>query len=380
MEKKGQTKYKRIAMACQGGGSLGGYHIGALKAMQENGYVPNLVAGISIGAFIGSIIAGNKPENRIEMLTKFFEKITWPDIFGFPESTGDVRKVLNKIASLQGFVFGQPAFFTPRIPSPTHRLKGTPGATSYYDTSPLRETLLEFVDFEGINSGKLARLILGVTHVKDGSLVFFDSAKMPLGPEHVMASGAMPPGFPGIEIDGELYWDGGCASNTPLEGILNAEPKMDTLCFMIDLFAPSNHLPEDMTDVDLTLKNIQFSSRTTHHLEHISNRKNLKAYINFLLKQLPSNVKNSPIAKEIEEKASDNTLFDIIHLSYNKPPYEVSTCDCEFSKTSLMDRAKHGYKDMTEALKDSPWLTEHDEATSSRIHKFVGEHASASPP
>lgn len=373
MDKKGQTKYKRIAMACQGGGSLGGYHIGALKAMQEAGYSPNLVAGISIGAFIGAIVAGNKPEDRIEKLTKFFEKISWPEISILPDSTGDVRKLMNSLSSLQGFLFGQPAFFSPRFPAPTHRLKGTPGATSYYDTSMLRETLLEFVDFEGINSGKLARLILGVTHVKDGSLVFFDSAKMPLGPEHVMASGAMPPGFPGIEIDGELYWDGGCASNTPLEGILDAEPKEDTLCFMIDLFAPESNLPEDMTDVTLTMKNIQFSSRTAHSLKQISNKKNLNSYINYLLKQLPSTVKDTPVLQEIRKEAKDTTLFDVIHLSYDKPPYEVSSCDCEFSRNSLKDRAAHGYKDMKTALTDSSWLTDHKEGTSSRIHRFIGE-------
>lgn len=373
MDKKAQTKYKRIAMACQGGGSLGGYHIGALKAMQEAGYSPNLVAGISIGAFIGAIVAGNKPEDRIEKLTKFFEKISWPEISILPDSTGDVRKLMNSLSSLQGFLFGQPAFFSPRFPAPTHRLKGTPGATSYYDTSMLRETLLEFVDFEGINSGKLARLILGVTHVKDGSLVFFDSAKMPLGPEHVMASGAMPPGFPGIEIDGELYWDGGCASNTPLEGILDAEPKEDTLCFMIDLFAPESNLPEDMTDVTLTMKNIQFSSRTAHSLKQISNKKNLNSYINYLLKQLPSTVKDTPVLQEIRKEAKDTTLFDVIHLSYDKPPYEVSSCDCEFSRNSLKDRAAHGYKDMKTALTDSSWLTDHKEGTSSRIHRFIGE-------
>lgn len=373
MENKGQTKYKRVAMACQGGGSLGGYHIGALKAMQEEGYFPSLVAGISIGAFIGSIIAGNKPEDRIEKLTKFFEKISWPEISLLPDSTGDVRKFMNTLSSLQGFLFGQPAFFAPRFPAPTHRLKGTPGATSYYDTSMLRETLLEFVDFDGINSGKLARLILGVTHVKDGSLVFFDSAKMPLKPEHVMASGAMPPGFPGIEIDGELYWDGGCASNTPLEGILNAEPKEDTLCFMVDLFAPGGDLPEDMTDVNLSMKNIQFSSRTENHLKHLSNRKNLKSYISYLLKHIPSTIKNTPVAKEIQKQAEDSTLFDIIHLSYSKPPYEVSTCDCEFSRNSLRDRAAHGYKDMKTALSDLSWMKDHEEGTSSRIHRFIGE-------
>ncbi|MBP6951261.1 MAG: patatin-like phospholipase family protein [Alphaproteobacteria bacterium] len=373
MEKKIQSKYNRIAMACQGGGSLGAYHIGVIKAMQESGYSPSLVAGISIGAFVGAIIAGNKPENRIEALTKFWDTISWPESPFIPESTGDLRKFINTLASLQGFLFGQPAFFSPRKISPTEHLKGTPGAISYYDTSKLRETLLEFVDFEGINSGKLARLILGVTRVKDGTLNFFDSAKMPLGPEHVMASGAMPPGFPGIEIDGDLYWDGGCSSNTPIEGILNAEPKMHTLCFMIDLFAADGRIPENMDDITLTLKNIQFSSRTTHSLKQIMNRKNLKAYISFLLKHLPADIKNSPIAKEIQKKADDTTLFDIIHLSYKKPAYEVSSCDCEFSKLSIKSRAEHGYKDMKEALKNSEWLTDHDETTTSRIHKFIGE-------
>jgi len=372
MKNSNQGKYKRIAMACQGGGSLGAYHIGVLRAMEEYGYSPNMVAGISIGAFVGSIIAGNEPSKRIPALEKFWEKISWPETPTFgQEPQGDARKFFNTLSSLQGFLFGQPGFFTPRFPGPSFQPKGTPAATSYYNTAKIRDTLLEFVDFEGINSGKLARLILGATNVKDGSLVFFDSAKMTIGPEHVIASGAMPPGFPGIEIDGELYWDGGCSSNTPLEGIFDAEPKVDTLCFMIDLFAATNQIPKDMDDVNILLKDIQFTSRTAHHIDNITKRKNLRSSVSYLLKQLPKTEKNNPLIKEIEEYGEDN-LFEIIHLSYLKPDHEIPSADCEFSRLSIKDRQDRGYKDMKLVLEHAPWVADHKGFVVSRVHRYVG--------
>ena len=198
----------------------------------------------------------------------------------------------------------------------------------------MRDTLLEFVDFDGINSGKKGRLILGATRVRDGELIFFDSAKMKIGPEHVMASGALPPGFPGQIIDGELYWDGSCASNTPLTGIFQAEEKVHTLCFMVDLYASNGKVPNNMDEVQQKLKEIQLTSRTAHHIVHITNQHNLAKGLNHMFSFLPDELKQDPIVIDIMDMASD-VLFDIVHLSYDKPSYEITNSDCEFSKSSI---------------------------------------------
>lgn len=366
-------KYKRIALACQGGGSLGAYHIGAVKSMVENGYAPDLVSGISIGAFTAAIVAGNEPDKVVQKLEEFWDTISWPDLPQMPGAGPEARKMHNKLTSLQGFVFGQPNFFVPRFPHPALQKKGTIAATSFYDTSKLRETLLKFVDFDRINSGK-SRLILGATRVKDGELVFFDSKNMTLAPEHVMSSGSMPPGFPGIRIDGDLYWDGGCVSNTPLEGIFKAEPQVDTLCFMVDLFSPMGNEPETMDDVDTRSKDILYTSRTAHHIGHVHHRHNLQKALSHVIDKLPANLKSDPIVKELKDFSND-AKFDIVHIVYAAPEYEVKSKDCEFSKSSIRDRAEHGYNDMVKALEKSPWRNDRPEHVGSRVHKFIsGTH------
>jgi NTE family protein len=352
--------YQRIAMACQGGGSLGAYHIGALKAMEQAGYAPNVVAGISIGAFTAAIIAGSEPRERVEKLGAFWDAISWPDYGAIPGGLEFLKRCHNQVSSLQGILFGQPNFFVPRFPPPQLQPPGTPAATSYYDTGNLRETLLEYADFDRINAGRGARLILGAARVRDGRQIFFDSELMRaqgkrLGPEHVMASGAMPPGFPGVRIEGELYWDGGCLSNTPLDGIYQAGTGMDTLCFMIDLFGPNGKEPQDLDDVNLLIKELQFSSRTTHHVEQIRQRHNLAHLLCRALERAPREASRDPRLLQARERAA-RARFDIVHIVYHKPYYEVSTCDCEFSKASILDRIAHGYRDMKKALEATTCL------------------------
>lgn len=365
---KQHIKHKRVALACQGGGSLGAYHIGAYKAMDEQGYHPDVVSGISIGAFTAAIIAGNEPKDRVEKLQGFWDTISWPEMPSFPNASPEMKKFHNLVSSMTGFIFGQPHFFEPRVPGVNFQKKGTLAATSHYDTSKLRDTLLKFVDFDRINNNK-TRLMLGAVRVKDGELVFFDSAKQPLAPEHVMASGSMPPGFPGIRIDGDLYWDGGCVSNTPLEGIYNCEPHVDTLAFMIDLFNPVGDEPNDMDDVETRSKDILYTSRTAHHIGHIQNRHNLSVALNHAISHIPEDLKKDAVMKEILSYAND-VKFDIVHIVYNAPKYEVKSKDCEFSKSSILDRSGHGYEDMSLALKASPWLEETPKHIGSKIHRF----------
>ncbi len=373
MAKKASSHgYERIALSCQGGGSLGAYHIGAYRAMHENGYFPDVVSGISIGSFTAALIAGNEPENRISALTNFWKKISYPDFGEGIKMTDDLRRKHNKFSSLQGFIFGQPNFFEPRTPPPQFQSPGSLEALSYYDTSPLRDTLLEFVDFDRINKGK-TQLLLGAVKIKTGELVFFDSAKQKLGPEHVMASGSMPPGFPPMKIDGELYWDGGCVSNTPLEGIFQIKPSLHTLCFMVDLFNGPGEEPKTMDDVAARQKDIQFASRTTHHIQHVCDKHNLRKALNHLLSKVPDSLAQDAAIKEIKELA-DQTNFDIVHVIYNPPAYEISTKDCEFSRTSIIDRAEHGYIDTRRAIDKSPWTEAKKAHMGSRIHRFVSEN------
>lgn len=361
--------YKRIALACQGGGSLGAYHIGAYKAMQENGFLPDLVSGISIGAFTAAIIAGNEPENRIEKLNAFWEAISWPDVPAF--DIGVQAEILhNKMSSMVGFIFGQPNFFTPRIPGPQLHPEGTIEATSYYDTTPILENLGQFVDFKRINSGK-TRLILGSVRVKDGELVFFDSANMKIGPEHVVASGSMPPGFPGTTIKGDLYWDGGCVSNTPIDGIFDVKPSMDTLVFMIDLFNPIGKEPGNLDEVTTRSKDILYTSRTSHNLTHISKRHNLAKALGHVYELLPQDLKTDPVVKELKDYTADSK-FDVVHVIYDPPEYEISTKDCEFSRTSIAKRSEHGYEDMDRIISQTPWLKTVPVHKASSIYRFMG--------
>lgn len=261
-----------------------------------------------------------------------------------------MRKWHNLVSSMQGFVFGQPAFFKPRpFPAPLFQVCGSPAATSYYDTSALRDTLTNLVDFDRINR-RATRLILGATRVRDGEPAWFDNFEQKLGPEHVLASGAMPPGFPGIRIEGELYWDGGCYSNTPLEGIYDKlRDDGDTLCFVIDLFGPNGREPQDMDEVSLTIKEIQFSNRIKNRIRAVAERHNYAHLFRHILENHKEAIADHPHRDQIRQLINVGR-FDIIHILYQKPGSEVATCDCEFSKTSIENRWRQGYSDMKKAL------------------------------
>ena len=234
----------KVVLVLQGGGALGAYHIGCYQALAEAGYQPDWVSGISIGAINAAIIAGNPAERRLERLEQLWADISRPGGWGHL-LVGDLRRWFNLGSAMEAITWGQPNFFVPRAPGPLLAAPGTPQATSFYDTGPLRATLLRLTDFDQINRGDV-RISLGATRVRTGELVFFDSNRCAIGPEHVMASGALPPGFPAVEVDGELYWDGGCVSNTPLEAVVGDPPAVDTLVFIIDLWSGQGPMPTTM--------------------------------------------------------------------------------------------------------------------------------------
>ena len=284
--------FECIALLLQGGGALGSYQAGVYEALAEAGLHPDWVAGISIGAINSSLIAGNPPGRRVEKLRAFWEAVS-DSLFNTPPSlralpvTDDYHRAINQIRAFEVLLFGTPHFFTPRIPHPMLLPSSPVDAVSHYDTAPLRATLLELVDFDLLNSGS-TRLSVGAVNVKSGNFVSFDNTTHRIGPEHIMASGALPPGFPATEVDGEYFWDGGLVSNTPLQWVFDARPRQDTLAFQVDLWSARGELPRNLIDAEVRQKEIQFSSRTRAGTNHVKRAQRLRQAFTNVVRQLPA--------------------------------------------------------------------------------------------
>src|SRR5438067_7325449 len=252
--------FERIALLLQGGGALGSYQAGVYQALAEADLHPHWVAGISIGAINSALIAGNAKDQRVLRLREFWETVTQGP-FGLPylapmEIKNDfVHQFINQGRAMGALLWGAPGFFKPRIPPPIFTPVSHPGHLSFYDVSPLKSLLERLVDFDRLNSG-LMRLSVGATNVKNGNLAIFDTIDTKIVPEHIMASGSLPPGFPATEINGEYVWDGGVVSNTPLQWVLDASPRLDTLAFQVDLWSARGEPPRDMIEGDTRLKDI----------------------------------------------------------------------------------------------------------------------------
>lgn len=367
-----------VIFVLQGGGALGAYQIGAYQALEEAGYLPDWVAGTSIGAINAAVIAGSRPEDRLDKLEELWNEISWPDDWS-GRLIGESRKLYNMGSNMEALLFGQPNFFVPRFPTPFLVPAGSSGATSFYDTAPLRGTLDRLVDFGIVNSGKV-RLSLGATRVSTGEMLFFDnSGPRKLTSEHVMASGSLPPGFPAVQIDGELYWDGGCVSNTPLQAILDDEPARSLLIFMIDLWDAHGQAPQTMDEVLWRQKQIQYASRTAHQIEATAKRRNLRHSLRLLASHLPAQVLGNPQVKDALAQSS-NTKMDIVHIIYHPDSDQVSQSDAEFSRRSIAERRAAGYKDMRLALDKEPWLEPVAEYVGAVVHNVKGGKISSRIP
>lgn len=350
-----ERSFERVALVLQGGGALGSYQAGVYQALLEAGVAPDWIAGISIGAINSAIIVGNPPERRIERLRSFWEQIT-TDLpgshFELPAGTlfdGDLaRGVFTQLSSWATLVYGMPGFFRPRLPPPWALQAGTPGATSFYDTGELRRTLQAFVDFDRINAGP-TRLSLGAVNVRTGNFAYFDTTTHTIGPEHVMASGALPPGFPPVEVDGEFYWDGGLVSNTPLAWVLGSLPAVDTLVFQVDLWSARGHLPRDLGEANAREKDIRYSSRTRLVTDVLKRRADIHRKVKLLLEKLPAEYRDLPELKELDDFVGSH-VFNVVHLIYRAKNYENYAKDYEFSRMTMRDHWRAGLLDAQRTL------------------------------
>lgn len=343
---------KKVGLVLQGGGALGSYQAGVYEALASSEYLPDWVAGISIGAINAAIIAGNAPENRVERLRSFWEEITAPTAWWPSGLTGPLETWQQKLSAQSALIFGQPGFFTPRN-ALDWLLMQKP--TSYYDTKALKSTLERLVDFDRINSGKEIRFSVGAVNVRTGNFTYFDSEEISIRPEHVMASGALPPGFPPVEIDGEHYWDGGLVSNTPLQYVLDYYPRRSRLTFQVDVFQGFGQLPTNLEEVSERQSDIRYSSRTRVNTDAFQQKHDVRHAINELEKLLPPEILETEQAKRLHAFGCV-TEMDIVQLIYRPFAPQGAAKDYEFSRGTMNARWRQGLSDATTTLQAAPWL------------------------
>jgi NTE family protein len=343
-----------VALVLQGGGALGAYQAGVYQGLAEAGLHPDRVAGISIGAINAALIVGNSPETRVAKLREFWELITanpaWAGAFQPAVIRGDLaRGVFSRLAAANVFFNGVPAFFSPRQPSPWWQPPGTAEAISFYDTSALRATLERLVDFDRINAAREMQFSVGAVNVRTGNFAYFDAGTHCIGPQHIMASGALPPGFAPVEIDGEHYWDGGLVSNTPLEWVVEKHHG-DMLIFQVDLWNAQGEYPATINDVLSREKDIRYSSRTRAATAAIRRHRRLRSAFACLLDRLPEEFKTGPEVRLLEG-AADLSVYNIIQLIHRAKSYERASKDFEFSRLAMEEHWNAGYNDTIRTLR-----------------------------
>ncbi|MDE2446446.1 MAG: DUF3734 domain-containing protein, partial [Alphaproteobacteria bacterium] len=323
-------------LVLQGGGALGSFQAGAFDALAKHGSTPGWIAGISIGAINAAIIAGNTPENRVPRLHQFWDRVSsgLQGVSFLPGEQG--RSLFNELSSWTATMFGIPGFFAPRLISPFFAWPGSESATSFYDTTPLRDTLLELVNFDLINKGDI-RLSVGAVNVRTGNFRYFDTTKDKITVDHIMASGALPPGFPPVLIEGEYYWDGGLVTNTPLYHVIDSADRQQNLCiFQIDLFSSRGMLPRTIMEAAEREKEIRYSSRTRMNTTAAAAEMNLRNAARNLLKKLPASMANDPDVIAIMESAKSGGVT-VMHLIKRPTADDTQSKDYEFSRLSMSE-------------------------------------------
>jgi NTE family protein len=367
-------------LVLQGGGALGSYQAGAFQALCHQGFEPEWIAGISIGAVNAAIIAGNDREKRVDRLKEFWEMVSAPVPWNPVLRTDRGRSAFNETSAAIIATFGVPGFFTPRIPPAPLWPNGSPEAQSYYDTAPLRRTLERLVDFDRVNDLK-CRLSVGAVGVTSGNFRYFDNVEFRrqgkrIGPEHIMASGALPPGFPSIVIDGEHYWDGGIASNTPLDFVLDAEIDRDLLIFQVDLFSARGPLPESLLEAAEREKDIRFSSRTRMNTDKNRQIHNARRAVRDLLAKLPEELRNDPSAEFLRKAAKENTVT-VVHLIYKSKNYETSSKDYDFSHLAMVEHWEAGVRDVHLSMRHKEWLERPQNGETMVTYDMMGDDGKA---
>jgi NTE family protein len=344
----------RVALVLQGGGALGAYQAGVYQALHEAGLEPDWVSGVSIGAINSALIAGNPPDRRLERLQTFWSLVTARKVWRYTPDGDVFRQVRNMMSSWMTMTFGQPGFFRPRELNPWLSPAGAQHATSYYDIAPLRETLLQLVDFDLLNDSS-RRFSVGAVNALTGNFIYFDN-NMRIEPEHIMASGALPPAFPHVRVGTDYFWDGGLVSNTPLQHLLAQDDGLNSLVFQVDLFSARGQLPRTIQDVMARQKDIMYSSRTRNTTDMFQNIQLWKKRTYQALRKIPEHSLSNE-EKNMLEKLAALPEMTILQIIYQQKSYEGDAKDYEFSGTSMKEHWQSGYEDTKRTLSRKEWMS-----------------------
>ncbi len=342
----------QVVLVLQGGGALGAYQAGVYEALHEAGVEPDWVIGTSIGAINAALIVGNPRERRVGRLREFWSRMSQgatpahaPSLPGMPAFWTAFGALWRGVPGF--FVPHQPAWFGPHV-----RLGED--AAGYYRTSPLRETLDGLLDVARLAAGP-PRLTVGAVQVRTGRMRYFDSRKEALDLRHVMASGALPPAFPPVRIDNELYWDGGIYSNTPVEAVFDDKPRRDALVFAVQLWRPEGDPPQTMWQVGGRMKDVQFASRVDSHVDRQAQIHTLRHVVRELARELPAETLARPEVREMVTYGC-STVMHLMRLVVPRLPGEDHTKDLDFDAARVRLRWQAGIDDACRMLQRRPWL------------------------
>ena len=346
----------QVVLVLQGGGALGAYQVGVYEALHAAGIEPDWVIGTSIGAINGAIIAGNRPEDRVARLRELWRRF-------------EQRPQLQALQYFSTLVGGIPGFFSPRLPAwGGWQARVGLDAASYYNTAPLRETLASLIDLAVLNAAH-PRLTVGAVNVKSGELRYFDSRDGALGLDEVMASAALPPGFPAIRVDGEAYWDGGLYSNTPLEAVLDDNPRRDSVIFGVNVWQPTGHEPESLWQVMAREKDIRYASRDDGNIARQKQIHRLRHVIRELSKKLSPEKQDTPECRALASWGCGTTMH-VVRLLAPALEGEDYMKDLDFSAAGIEFRCEAGFHDAQRMIARAPWKRPVDPMEGVIVHEL----------
>jgi NTE family protein len=362
MKALGQT-----VLVLQGGGALGAYQVGVYEALAEAGVEPDWVVGTSIGAINAGLIAGSPKGERIARLREFWKRVEHGSgLTNFMPSwlATTARNAVAVTNGVPSFFQPQPAaFFNPHLPL-------GPDSAGYYTTRPLMETLEELIDFKQLNTGDV-RLTVGASKVSNSEMVYFDSRDIEIDARHIMASGALPPAFPAVRIDGELYWDGGILSNTPVEVVFDDNPRRSSLVLAVHIWNPHGPEPRSIWEVMNRQKDLQYSSRSMAQIKRQRQLHRMRHIIAELSAMVPPEKAKDKAVAEMRSYGCTTTMH-VVRLLAPALEYEDHSKDIDFSPEGIRQRREAGYRHTMDTIEQAPWRGKFDPLEGFILHEACG--------
>ncbi|WP_424753309.1 patatin-like phospholipase family protein [Methylobacterium sp.] len=328
MRPSASTGHRDTALVLGGGNALGAYHAGAYEVLHARGIRAGWVVGASMGAVTAAIIVGNAPEDRVPKLRQFWQEAmlhTGPSVTGLLKP----RQIYNGMHALLTLLWGRPGIFRHRYPGLWSALPWVPNDNAMFDNAPLLKTLERLVDFDRLNGGD-TRLTVACVDVTTGEEVYFDTACETVRPEHILASTAILPAFPPVEIDGRMLCDIGYTNNLPLDPVFANEPERDLLCIALDLFSLQAPRPGSLDAVLERANDLIFASAARRAVAGLTREYGLRQQLN-----------------------PDGPTATLLHLAYQAGADQLSAKSFDFSPSSIRDRWDDGSRDM---MRGADWL------------------------